>query len=158
MKPLDPVTVVAAIAIAAFAIDRIVTAFLFVMSYRWKWADPASIDDANQRTEAEKNYKLTYYSLATIFGLLVYTLGNISVFFALGFPRNPIFDALVTVLVLVGGSDRVAALLKVPDTGGDAKPVEKPVEVTGTLTLVPPLEEKQSSSKELEDVVQVRRR
>jgi len=80
------------------------------------------------------------------------------VFSALGLPPNLFFDALVTVLVLVGGSDRVAALLKVPDAGTTAKSVEKPLVVTGTLTLVPPLEEKQSSSKEVADVAQLRRR
>ena len=153
MKPLDPVTVVAAIAIAAFAIDRVVTAFLFLASYRWKWADPASVD-ANHRVEAEKNYKLAYYILASILGLLVYSLGNISVFFALGMAPNLFFDALVTVLVLVGGSDRVAALLKVQDASTPAMRVEKAVEVTGTLTLVPPPEEKPSPSKE-GDVLQV---
>lgn len=157
MKPLDPVTVVAAIAIAAFAIDRIVTAFLFLASYRWHWADPASVD-TSQRVEAEKNYKLAYYLLASILGLLVYGLGSISVFFALGLPPNLFFDALVTVLVLVGGSDRVGALLKLTDAGTPAKSVEKPVEVTGTLTLVPPPEEKQSPAKGLADVVQGSRR
>ena len=32
MKPLDPVTLVAALAIAAFAIDRLVSALLFLLS------------------------------------------------------------------------------------------------------------------------------
>ena len=146
MKPFDPVTVVAAITIAAFAIDRIVSGFLFLASYRWKWADPRSVD-ANQRGKAERNYKLAYYVLASILALLVYSLGNISVFFALGLSPNLFFDALVTVFVLVGGSDRVAALLKVQDASTSVIPIEKPVEVTGTLTLVPPLEEKQSPSK-----------
>ena len=157
MKPLDPVTVVAAIAIAAFAIDRIVTAFLFLASYRWHWAHPAAVD-INQRVDAEKNYKLAYYVLASILGLLAYGLGNISVFLALGLPPNLFFDAIVTVLVLVGGSDRVGTLLKVADAGTSGRSVEKPVEVTGTLTLVPPLEEKQSASKELANAVQGGRR
>jgi hypothetical protein len=152
MKPLDPVTLVAALAIAAFAIDRIVTAFLFLASYRWQWADPASVD-ADQRVKAEKNHKLAYYALASTLGLLIYSLGNLSVFSALGLPPNLFFDALVTILVLVGGSDRVSALLNVPDAGPSAKSDEKPVEVKGTLTLVPPAEEKQ-----LAEAVQVSRR
>ena len=54
MKPLDPVTMVAAIVIAAFAIDRTVTACLFLLSFGWKGADPTSIE-GTARAQAEKS-------------------------------------------------------------------------------------------------------
>jgi len=42
---------------------------------------------------------------------------------------------VLTALILVGGADRVAELLKVPGARGGDKPVERPVQVTGTLVL-----------------------
>jgi len=45
------------------------------------------------------------------------------------------FDVVLTALILVGGADRVAELLKVPGARGGDKPVERPVQVTGTLVL-----------------------
>jgi hypothetical protein len=142
MKPLDPVTMVAAIVIAAFAIDRTVTACLFLVSFRWKWADPSSMDGP-VRTQAEKFYKLVYFVMACILGLVVYVYGNLSIFSALGFPPHPLADAFLTTLVLVAGSDRVAALLKVPAASGSAaKTADDAIQISGTVTLVSPAEAK----------------
>lgn len=142
MKPLDPVTMVAAIVIAAFAIDRTVTAVLFLLSFRWKWADPGSVE-ATVRTQAEKSYKLIYFVLACILALVVFVFGNLSIFSALGFPPHRLADAFLTTLVLVAGSDRVAAQLKVPDAGGGAsKAADEPIQISGTVTLVSPAEAK----------------
>lgn len=140
MKPLDPVTMVAAIVIAAFAIDRTVTAFLFLLSFGWKAADPASLDGV-LRAQAEKSYKLLYFGLSCLLALAVYFYGNLSVFSALGFPPHRLADAFLTMLVLVAGSDRIAVLLKVPDAGHAApKPSEDPIQISGTVTLVPQAE------------------
>ena len=136
MKPLEPVTMVAAIVIAAFAIDRTVTACLFLLSFGWKWADPASVEGP-VRARAEKSYKLLYFVLACILALVVYVYGNLSIFSALGFPPHLLADAFLTTLVLVAGSDRVAALLKVPDAAGSAaKTSDEPIRISGTVTLV----------------------
>lgn len=135
MKPLDPVTLLAAIAIAAFAIDRTVTALLFLLSYAWKSADPALVS-ADRRVQAERSYKLAYFVLACAFALVVYFYGKLSVFSVLGFPHNPVLDAFITMLVLVGGSDRISALLKIPDAGKAPKPPAEPIQITGTVTLV----------------------
>lgn len=140
MKPLDPVTMVAAIVIAAFAIDRTVTAGLFLLSFGWKEADPASME-GTARARAEKSYKLVYFVLACILALAVYFYGNLSVFSALGFPPHPLADAFLTMLVLVAGSDRIAVLLKAPDVGGSAaKSPDEPIQISGTVTLVSPAE------------------
>jgi hypothetical protein len=147
MKPLDPVTMVAAIAIGAFAIDRTVTACLFLLSFRWKWADPSSVDGPF-RAQAEKSYKLIYFVMASILGLAVYVYGNLSIFSALGFPPHRLADAFLTTLVLVAGSDRVAALLKVPDAGGAApKTADEPIHISGTVTLVSPAEAKHTGER-----------
>ena len=93
--------------------------------------------DAAAHEQAERSYKLAYFTLACLLALAVYFYGNLSVFTALGFPPNRIFDALLTMLVLVGGSDRVAALLKAPDAARLSKPVAPaPIQIAGTVTLI----------------------
>lgn len=95
------------------------------------------VDDGPIRTKAEKSYKLVYFVLACILALVVYVYGNLSIFSALGFPPHRLADAFLTTLVLVAGSDRVAALLKVPDAGGGApKTADEPIQISGTVTLV----------------------
>jgi hypothetical protein len=137
MRPLDPTTTVAAIVIASFAIDRLVTAFLFLLSYRWAWADPASLDSP-ARSQGERRFKLWYFVLAILLAALVFIGGGLSVFSALGFPPNTLLDGLVTTIVLVAGSDRLAALLKVPDRGKASTGSDRPIQLTGTVTLMPP--------------------
>jgi hypothetical protein len=44
-------------------------------------------------------------------------------------------DVVLTALILVGGADRVAELLKVPGTRSGEKAVERPVQVSCTLVL-----------------------
>jgi hypothetical protein len=50
-------------------------------------------------------------------------------------PAEPIFDFVVTALVLMGGAERIAALIKVPGAAGGEKPAEHPIQITGKLTL-----------------------
>lgn len=133
----DGFSAVAAILIASFVIDRFVTAFLFLLSYRWQWADRGSLD-GSLRSEAEKKYKLWYFALASLLAVLVFVFGKLSVFFALGLPPNPLLDGIVTTIVLVAGSDRVAALLKGQDVGGTSKVPDPPIEIRGTVTLESP--------------------
>jgi len=142
----DPVTILAAIAIAAFAIDRTVTALLFLLSYLWKPADPASLQ-GEARGKAERSYKLVYFTLAGVLALGVWHFGSLSVFSALGFPHNPPLDAFITMLVLAGGSDRIAALLKVPDAAKTSKPPAEPIQIAGTVTLVSDVGEPAASHK-----------
>jgi hypothetical protein len=139
MKPPDPVMIAAGIVIAAFAIDRFVSAFLFLISYRWKWADPVSIEGTGH-IQAEKTYKLAYFSLAAALALAVFLKGNLSVFAALGFQRSELLDAIITTLVIVGGTDRVAALLNGPSLDKTHQPESQPVRIAGTVTLLTPAE------------------
>jgi hypothetical protein len=50
-------------------------------------------------------------------------------------PAESIFDFVVTALILMGGAERIAALIKVPGAAGGEKPAEHPIQVTGKLTL-----------------------
>jgi hypothetical protein len=140
MKPPDPVIVIAGITIAAFAIDRLVTGGLFLLSATGigpKWADPEDVGK-NERRDAEKKYKVAYYTAAGILALAVYVFGNLSVFGALGIQGSKLLDAMVTILVIVGGTDRVASLLKGSGSDDEPKESDKPVQISGSVMLVPP--------------------
>jgi hypothetical protein len=133
---LDPVTLLAALTIAAFAIDRTVAALFFLLAYVWRAADPSSLR-GEARAKAERSSKLVYMTIAGALALAVWYFGHLSVFTALKFPAHPILDAFVTVLVLAGGSDRISELLKAPGEGGGAsKPEPEPIRIAGTVTLV----------------------
>lgn len=148
--PLDGVTVLAVILIASFAIDRIVTGTLIVLSFipiwnRW-FPDPSQSEDAAGRSKADKKQKLVYFVLAAILGIGVLAWsGNIRLFTALKFAINPIMDTVVTGLILVAGADRIAGALKMMGAGGpDAAAAQQPpIEITGKLVL-----EQQNAPKE----------
>jgi hypothetical protein len=132
---LDPVTLLAALTIAAFAIDRTVAALFFLLSFFWHSADPSSLQ-GEARTKAERSSKLAYVTVAGVLALCAWYFGHLSVFTVLKFPSNRFLDAFVTVLVLVGGSDRISELLKVPEGGKLSKPEPEPIRIAGTVTLV----------------------
>jgi hypothetical protein len=125
MKQLDGVTIITLILIASFAIDRIVTAILFLLSFAGLAPDAAT----------EKKYKLMYFVLAGGFGIGVLAIwGQIRVLKLLGLTADPWLDTFLTGIVLVGGADRIASLIKLPG-GGDPKPAPQPIEITGKLVL-----------------------
>lgn len=136
MKPVDGVTAIAMIVIASFAIDRIVTATLFVLSLITTSLDPESIEDAPGRRRAERIQRLLYVVLAGILGIFVVaSYGNVRILAALGIETDPLLDIILTGIILVGGSDRIAAVLKVPGAPGAEKPSPQPIQITGTLIL-----------------------
>jgi len=141
---IDGISAIAVIFIASFAIDRIVTGLLFLMSFVQPWRrafpDPGTISEVTQRIQAERRQKLSYFVLAGILGILVLGwFGKIRIFSVSGFPNiDPVLDTIVTGLILVGGSDRIAAILKMSDLKGQSKSSPQPIEITGRLTLEEP--------------------
>lgn len=133
---MKPVTVLAGLALTAFVIDRLVTAFLFLLSYFWEQFDP-TLFDGHERAEADRIYKLVYFSLASILALAAYhyIFRPGAVFAALDFQPNSVLDAVVATLVLVGGADRIAALLKPPEGEKSSAP-PPPLQVAGSVMLV----------------------
>src|SRR6266849_81197 len=110
MKHLDGVTVVAVILIASFAIDRVVSALLFLLSLSKSFPEPAS-----------KKYQVWYFCIAGILAIFVIAYwGNVRILAAVGYPPdpNPVLDALLTGIVLVGGAERLATMLKLPGAAG----------------------------------------
>lgn len=140
---MDGITAIAAILIASFAIDRLVTGTLFVLSFiksfNRVFPDPALEQDAVARTAAEKKRTLLYFTLAALVALgVVVGYGNVSILAAVGFSTiNPKLDRILTGLVLIGGAERLADILKWGAAGGiqRASAESKPLEITGKLIL-----------------------
>ena len=131
--------VVAMVLLGAFAIDRIVTALLFLLDFIPSWRrifpDPALAADVSSRSAAEKRLKLVYFAFAIPIGvLLIRAYPKALLLAALGITASAFADHLFTLLVLVGGADRISELL-----GSSAlkagQSAEAPIRVTGTLTL-----------------------
>ncbi len=148
---LDPTKAIAVILIASFALDRIVSGILFLLSYRKQWRvrfpDPASMPPGEAQTEAARKYKLLYGAFAAFLAVVVIAgylkirllqlMGLIVVDPAVNFSITKLCDALLTGLLLVGGAERLSELIKFMGAPADAsaKSPPKPIEITGRLVL-----------------------
>lgn len=167
--PSNPVSLLLMIVLAAFVIDRIVAALLFLISFTAAWnkrfPDPVTIESPDVRRAVEKKQKLIYFVLAS-FLALVFLLGfkEVGVLKALGFQntenitastvattvaamtpdpnaippdpdRRTFGDFLLTLLILVGGAENIAKLLKSHGDFGRQEKESQPIEITGKLTL-----------------------
>jgi hypothetical protein len=136
----DGVSVTAMLALAAFAVERMTTGILFVLSFWQPWQakfpDPETLSDAGTIAQARRKNKLAYFVLAGALVLLVVGLSpQIRVLNALNMEAPWQLDVALTCLVLVAGSDRIGELVK----GGASASVEKaarPVEIVGRVQLV----------------------
>ena len=138
MKPIDGVTAIAVILIASFAIDRIVAGLLFVLSYTPLVSDPKGEQDSDRRHQAEKKHKFMYFVLSGALAIpILGWFGGVRIFSIIGFPNiDPVLDTIVTGLILVGGSDRVSAIIKATGaSAGAGKSEGGPIEITGRLVL-----------------------
>ena len=170
----DPVNVLVLILVASFAIDRIVSGLLFLMSFNKAWTrrfpDPALIEEGVKRTRAENKQKLIYFTLAGVLGIgLLSGFGNIRILAALGVQPKPetvvvapgtsiappatqpapsspaaqpsqgssafaLLDIFLTGLILMGGADRISAIMKEHGAPGGERSA-RPIEITGKLVL-----------------------
>ena len=138
---LDAVTVAALLGIASFAIDRTVRTLLFVLSYLKSWSaavpDPLFLKDDSERIRAEKRQKVVYVLLATLFSMpILFLLGFKGILYALGF-KKPALDFLLTLLVLVAGSDRIGEFVKMggSPSAGPEKSAAPAIEIKGRVVL-----------------------
>jgi hypothetical protein len=117
------------ILIAAFAIDRIVKAVLFLFSF----VRPTAAGGADEHADERKD-KLIYFFLVGVLAVVLLMTVKLRVLSAMRIPVDPLVDDLLTGIVLIGGADSIAGLLKPP--GADqAREKPQPIEITGTLTL-----------------------
>jgi hypothetical protein len=136
---IDGISAIAVILIASFAIDRIVTALLFLLSFASPWRkyfpDPTAQEGA-ERAASERKLKLAYFVFAGILGVAVLAgYGKMRIFAVSGFPDVPWWlDVLATGLILMGGADRVAALLNIGGPLGE-KAAPQPIQITGKIVI-----------------------
>ena len=116
--------------------DRIVSAVLFVLLYIHTLSDPRVKAGADQ-VVAERNYKLVYFITSLILVIAVLsTFSSIRILATMGLHGDsPLLDKLLTGVVLLGGTERLGAWMKADGTGGSTAVPEKPIKVTGSLTL-----------------------
>lgn len=150
---LDGVSTVAVLAIASFAIDRVVTAVLFLLSFLQVVPDPALIESPPARIAAEKRYKAIYYfSSAALIVIFLWLYRDVGVLSVLGLTPTPtptatgapapvelpgrsLMDTFLTFVVLLGGADRLSAYMKSNGSSHAEKPAPQQLQVTGRLSL-----------------------
>ncbi|HEV2425051.1 MAG TPA: hypothetical protein VGZ29_09520 [Terriglobia bacterium] len=135
LKP-DGMNVMAALIIAAFAIDRIVAGLLFLIGFCGKRAraisDPAFAADPQSARLRQLIYFLT---AAPLCAAVLIELPGFRVLSGLGYPANATLDTLITALIMLGGADRMSDLVgKLPEAA-QTRPAPKPLEVTGRVIL-----------------------
>jgi hypothetical protein len=141
MAGIGGISTLVLILILSFAIDRVVKAVLFLLSFAGLWMkrfpDPLLLEDPTERAKAEKQQKLIYYLFAGFLGLIVVAIyGNVRVFRALGYQAaNVVLDAIVTGIILMAGSEVISKVLQISGMGGASESTSQPIEITGKLIL-----------------------
>jgi UDP-N-acetylmuramyl pentapeptide phosphotransferase/UDP-N-acetylglucosamine-1-phosphate transferase len=135
---LGGLSAVAVVLIAAFAIDRLVAALLFLLSLWGRWDDrfnPLKKNGEIEREKAQRSLKLVYFLLAGALSVVVIiALDGKGILYHIGFKQHWI-DLLLTALILMGGAERLAELLKGPGAAGSTASSDPPITITGTLQL-----------------------
>ena len=135
MKPLDGLSAVAMLALAAFAIDRIVAGILFLFTFLKPNYDPDLVDTSVQ-VVIRKKLKMAYVLIAAVLAVLVMVFyPNVRILNALGVKADQMLDSVLTCIILLGGSDQLANLLKTTGMPELKKPAPQPIQINGRLVL-----------------------
>jgi len=138
-QSLDGISAIALLGIASFAIDRVVAGLLFLLTYANPSYDPALVEVPSARVTSEKRLKLIYVIVAGVLaGLALILYPKLRILYALGIPANESLDSLLTGLVLVGGSEQLAGLLKTTGMPEVKKSEPQPIQINGRLILEQP--------------------
>jgi hypothetical protein len=136
------------ILVLSFAIDRVVAATFFLLSYLKPWQqwfpDPlCAVGDPVLQARYERNQHLLRTGFAVAIALLIAVLNeHVRLLAALGI-QNQIgiailgdaVDIFITTIVLVAGSDVLGRLMDISGRGMDSQAAQSPIEITGTLVL-----------------------
>jgi hypothetical protein len=137
----DGVSVTAMLALAAFAVERVTTGILFLLSFWGLWRaqfpDPDALTDPEKIARARRKSKLAYFVLAGALVLVVARSPEIRILHALNLEGPALLDIALTCLVLVAGSDRIGEFLK-GEGGSGVEKASKPVEIVGRVQLIEP--------------------
>lgn len=136
---LDGVSALALLLLSSFVIERVVSAVLFVLPTLGMLGEPEEKED--DRAHAARERKITYarffFSAALAAAVLTYWQ-HLRILELFGQPREYLgreLDFAVTWVVLLGGADRIAAVVKLPSAASAPAAKPEPLEVKGHLTL-----------------------
>ena len=132
----NAVSLAAMIIVASFGIERIATGTFFLLEFI-PGVKGLTGDNAVGKAPVSRVGRLAFYGLVGAMAALVVSFyPELRVLTRLGITSHPhpLFDPAFTTIVLMGGSDRIAALSK-PSSAGAKTTKPRPVEVVGTLRL-----------------------
>ena len=143
---MNALSILLLIFVLSFAIERVVRAALFLLSFIGPWSrwlvDPRMIDEPVERSKAENRQKLVYTIALGILGfVVVVAFSGVRIIEILASDKmdvNEYLDMLATGIILIGGSDFVGRLLQisgVENIGAGSTTSTQPIEITGKLTL-----------------------
>lgn len=140
------ISVAVMIVIAAFAIERISGALLFLLAYVPAWnefmPDTRLAAGEPERIKLEQRHKLASVLIAGALALFIVWRFKIGVLASLGLQVEFLWDALFTAVVLIAGSDQIRGLIKGGEGARAAPPPPEPIHVTGSLILRDPADAK----------------
>ena len=140
MSDLSGLDMLVVLFVVSFALDRIVTGILFVLSWVQPWArlvpDPRTVKLTEDRVAAERRSQLAYFAIAAVLAILVLGIwGDVRLFKGLNQSIPAPLDVLVTAVILIGGSEFVGKLLQFGGVGSAEAASSTPVEITGRLII-----------------------
>jgi hypothetical protein len=131
-------SVIALVLLLSFAIDRVVSFFLFALGWSRRWRryfpDPAGLEDPLQKLAAQRRERAAYFALAALFSVTLLTAVGWGVLGRLGFEVGP-YDPFLTALILMGGAEQVAKFSGSMSSAPAPVVSDPPVRISGTLTL-----------------------
>ena len=142
MPVMPGISVAVMIVIAAFAIERISGALLFLLSYVPAWnefmPDTRLAVGQPEQIKLEQRHELVSVLIAAALALPIVWKFRIEVLASLGMDVADVWDRLFTAVVLIAGSDQIRGLIKGGEGTRAAAPPPEPIHVTGNLTLSEP--------------------
>jgi len=137
------------ILVLSFAADRLAKAVLFLLALVPMWSkrfpDPRLVREQEQKVKAKNRLVLVYTVLvASIAGTAIWIFPELRIIQMLSGPRIPeLIDIIVTVIVVMGGSDLVGRIVQISGIGegtatspGSSR--NEPIEINGRLVLENP--------------------
>lgn len=139
----DAFSVTAVLIFVAFAVERVTSGLLFLLSFSRRWD---AFFSAARGTAQARRGKLAYYTVAGTLVLIVLILAQeLRALRALDVDAWDGVDFILTWLLLVAGADRIAGIMGADSGAEPAAEVSKPLQIEGEVTLLDRAEGKSAS-------------
>ena len=128
----DPVTALTTLVLAAFLIERVASAVTFLFFRPGLTRRPP-----DEAARSDWNRQVLYFSVCAILAAVALStvLPAEQLLANLGLTLKPPFETAVLFALLVGGADRISALVKAPEASHSREATAPPLEVRGTIRL-----------------------